>query len=173
MFFFLTRDFWTAVLFFFKVLRKCLWSNTAVKTQAHWVSINVPINTDKDYLSILHFLNSLLQKEVIQNLTLKLPILWQCQDERNMGSQVKLTLSFSPRFYQATWKSGPRWLRAHVLAIQKGEDLNLIHIRYLALKSIDCNLNPCNAYLLGIYLQLHTLPQPIKKAMGSWTCENF
>ena len=83
------------------------------------------------------------------------------------------TLSFSPRFYQATWKSGPRWLRAHVLAIQKGEDLSVLHIRYLTLKSIDCNLNPCNAYLLGIYLQLHTLPQSIKKTMGSWTCENF
>ena len=83
------------------------------------------------------------------------------------------TLSFSPRFYQATWTSGPRWLRAHVLAIQKGEDLNLIHIRYLALKSIDCNLNPWNAYLLGIYLQPHSLPQTIKKTMGFWTCGNF
>lgn len=156
---------------FFKVLGKCLWSNTAVKTQAHWISINVPINTDKDYLSILHFLNPLLQKEVIQNLIFKVTNTMTMSWWKKYG-RASETLSISPRFYQATCTSGPRWLWAHVPAIHKCQDLiNLICMRYLALKPIDCNLNPFNTYLmLGIYLQPHTLSQP-RKTMGP--CGDF
>lgn len=46
-------------------LIKCCCQNSSALTR------NAPINTDEEDLSSLHFLNSLLQKEVIQNLTFK------------------------------------------------------------------------------------------------------
>lgn len=117
----------------YQVLGKCLCSNTAVKAQAHWISINVPLNTETEYLSILHFLNSVLQKEVIQNPIFKVANTINMSWQKKYGMTSK-TLPISPKLYEAIQTSRPRRVLAHVLGIhQISRSKSYTYIRYSAL----------------------------------------